>query len=536
MSAKRKLAFINGKIFTSDDRFPYADTMVVEDGIITWIGSREEADLSGCDITDLDGKRILPGFVDAHMHPVILSEYSRQISCLPPRIRSLEELIEEIRRVRETQAAGEWIQGWGYDEGKFPEKRLPNRHDLDRGCSDSPVLITRTCCHILCVNSRALRLASITRDTPDPEGGQIDRDETGEPTGILRENARYLIQSILPEITHDQSVRYLLDLGELLTSQGVTAVSDLGVFGATDTYALYREAAEKGFLQKVGVYYIWDFYRKDPDFTIPPERLRRDQQIHMAGIKLLGDGSVSGRTAWMAEPYLDSEDCGLPVCSDEEIETAIAFCKKNHCQLAIHAMGGRAIDRIVDRVYPEEPWITDDTPYLRVEHVTEPSPFAIKKAAEKGFGFATQPIFPYCEIESYLANLGPERTKKTYPVRTMLEQGVGLCFSTDAPSTSWALPSDPLPCIKGAVTRYAYDGTDIGQDERVDIETAIRLYTRESARIASFAKTGCLAPGYQADFIVLNEDILQIPPERIDEIKIEKTYIGGELRFERNIG
>ena len=534
MDQQRPRAYIGGKIFTADDSNPYADSMIVENGIITWIGKEEVMPAGNYERIVLNGRRVLPGFVDAHMHPVILASFSQMISCLPPKVHSIAELIEEIKKVRAEQGPDQWIQGWGYDEGKFLEKRSPNRYDLDQGCSDAPVAIMRTCAHIRCVNSKALEMAGITKDTQDPEGGCIDRDENGEPTGILRENAKYLINDILPETTRETEISQLVELSRILASQGVTAVTDMGLLDNSDGYLLYSEAAKRGFAQRVGVYYMWDFFKDDPTFTIPAERFQRDQQVRVAWLKLSGDGSVSGRTAWMNEPYLGSDDnCGLPVCTDEEIDSAIRFCQKNHCQLSIHSMGGRAIDRIVDRVYREENWLGGDVPYLRVEHVTEPSDSAIAKAAEKGFGFATQPIFPYCEIESYLTNLGPERTKKTYPVKKLLENGVRVCFSTDAPATSWAEPSDPFPCIKGGVSRYAYDGTDFGQDQRVDIETAIRLYTAKSANMAGFSGIGQLKKNYHADFIILSDDILAIPENQIDKVHVEQTYISGQLKYER---
>ena len=150
----------------------------------------------------------------------------------------------------------------------------------------------------------------------------------------------------------------------------------------------------------------------------------------------------------MAEPYLGTDSCGISVCSDRQMETAIDFCKKNHCQLSMHAMGTKAIERVVDRAAVEEKWNKGPEPYVRVEHLTLPSEDSIRKAAEKGIGFVTQPIFLYAEIESYLTNLGTERMKTCYPVKHMLESGVNLCFSTDAPATSWAVPSDPFPNIK----------------------------------------------------------------------------------------
>ena len=222
------------------------------------------------------------------------------------------------------------------------------------------------------------------------------------------------------------------------------------------------------------------------------------------------------------------------MCTDEQIKTAIDYCKAHGLQLSVHAMGGKAIDRVLDFIYPEASWTPEDVPYVRIEHVTEPSESAVRKAAEKKVAFVTQPIFMYAEIESYLKNLGEERMRKCYPVRDMLDAGVHLSISTDAPATSWAVPSDPFPNIKSAVTRKAYDGTDCGRDQRIDVETAIRLYTKEAAAAAGFRETGQLKKGFKANFIILSDDIMTADPDEIDQIRVDETYIRGEKVYSRH--
>lgn len=279
---------------------------------------------------------------------------------------------------------------------------------------------------------------------------------------------------------------------------------------------------------------MWDFFADNRTFDIPEERMDKERQIFAAGLKLIGDGSISGRTAWMDEPYYGSEDeFGMSVCSDELIESAIRFCKRRHCQLSMHAMGSRTIARMVDRAAGEDSWTEDGTPYVRIEHVTEPREESLERAAAHGIAFITQPIFPYAESASYLANLGSDRLKKCYPFRHMLEKGVKTGFSTDAPATFWAVPSDPFPGLKLAVTRRAYSGADCGQDQAVDIETALKLYTRESAQIAGFHDMGVLAPGYRADFAVLSDDILEMAPEDIDKVCVLRTFIDGECVYQK---
>lgn len=531
---EKRIIYKNGNIFTADEEKPFAQSMAVEKGRIVWIGEEKDRPAMEGQEIDLQGACVIPGFIDAHMHPVMLADFSKKISALPPRVYSIEDLVEEIRACREKQGPGKWCQGWGYDEGKFAEKRSINRYDLDRGCSDSPVSIIRTCGHIRCVNSKALELAGIDRNTPDPVGGQIERDEKGEPTGVLKETARNLVLPFMPVEEKEETIENLVDLGKLLSSQGIVAVSDMGNLDSSDNFPLYQEAIQRGFRQRVGIYYMWDYFMDNPDFSIPMERRDRKNQIFAAGLKLIGDGSVSGKTAWMEEPYLgDEQSRGISVCTQEQLESALDFCRKNHCQLSFHAMGTRAIARIVERVDKEEPWTKEEIPFLRVEHVTQPSEDSIERAAKKGIAFVTQPIFLYAEIESYLKNLGKERMKACYPIKHMLKKGVKLSFSTDAPATSWAVPSDPFPCIKGAVTRKAFDGTDCGEKEAIDIETAVKLYTREAARTAGFSDLGQLKEGYLADFVLLDRDIFTVPSEEIDQIKVMATYIEGDCVYQR---
>lgn len=534
MAIKKRKTFINGKIYTADDRMPYAEAMTCEDGRILRIGKMEDLPEEKGEVTDLGGRRVIPGFVDAHMHPVLLADFRKKITVMPPDICSIDELVQAIRERRGRQKAGQWVEGWGYDEQGFLEKRSPNRYDLDRGCSDAPVSLMRNCAHIRCVNSMALKLAGIDRNTPDPPGGEIERDETGEPTGILKENASSLIAPYIPLESQDQKTKNLLELGELLSSQGITAICDMGNLDNSDNFPIYQAAAERGFCQKVGIYYMWSFLWQDADFQIPSELLDRNRQIFAAGLKLIGDGSISGRTAWLSESYQGTvEEYGISVCPDDLLESAVAFCKKHRCQLSMHAMGGRAIDRMVERAVREDPWTAKEVPYVRIEHVTEPSEESMEQAAQHGISFVTQPIFPYAESASYLANLGAERLKTCYPVKKILDKGVLLGFSTDAPATFWSVPSDPFPGLKLAVTRKAADGSDCGKENGIDMETAVKLYTIGAAKAAGFPDIGMLAEGYHADFAVLDRDLLEVDPSQIDQVKVEETYVDGRCIYHR---
>lgn len=527
---KERCLYFNGKIFTSNSLIPYANAMLVEGRNILWIGNEEDLNEKYDKKVDLKNRRVLPGFIDSHMHPLILARYELQIACLPPNVYSIQDMIEQIGEKRKTQGESKWIEGWGFDEGKLKESRTPNRWDLDKGASDVPVVMTRTCVHIISVNSKALEIAGINKNTPDPAGGQIDRNENGEPTGILRENAKDLVLKLLPEETIEHSADILVKLSNKLLSHGITTVAEAWArIYPIDYHDIYLKAIEKGYKQRTAIYYDWEDLKKG--HKLQKESINSDNPIFIGGVKVIGDGSVSGKTAWVDEPYLnDSENYGFPVTEKKDLLDAGQYARDNNIQLVVHAMGSNTIDLVVDTFYGRSNWF-NDRPSVRLEHVAMPTDMAIRKAAESGISFDMQPIFLYAEIESYLKNLGIERTKKTYPVQEALKQGVKLAFSSDAPATAWYDPSDPFVGLKSAVTRLSYDGSDCGQDQKVDISTAIKLYTKSGADIMGIANIGELSPGFYADFIVLDKDILNISPEKIDEVSVEEVYINGKLVY-----
>ena len=557
----------------------FVDSMIVSGKKILKLGKNdslrkflESEKMDYCEI-DLGGCFVMPGFVDCHEHPIMLSHCLEEISCLPPNVTSIEELKARVAEAREELinsgvepgTKDKWIIGWGCDEGKYPERRLPTRWDLDEACPDFPVTLVRSCEHIRCCNSLALKMAGIDEATKDPDGGEIGRNESGVPNGILYENARNLVAEILPQIDHEHEVLLIKKLGDHFSEHGITSVCEMGNLSSKDNHFIYYDAVKKGLKQNISLFYMWEFYKNKPKFEIRPEHRFMDQQVHVAGLKLIGDGSFSGHTAWTDVPYVGTDEYGISTCSDELLDSAIEFCRKNNLQISIHAMGKRAIDRFVNRLYNEEPWSveanaenfnhlnatdyhlnstdspldsTDSTssstdfsceiPHARIEHATEPSEEAIKMAAERGIAIATQPIFIFSEIESYQKNLGDERLKTTYPIRHLVDIGCFVGLSTDAPATAWSDPVDPWINIKGAVTRKAYNGVDTGQEHRISLEEAILLYTKNSAIIAGLPYRGCIAEGYYADFQILNENPFEKDIDRIEELSPEKVYISGE--------
>nr|WP_229731609.1 amidohydrolase [Bacillus thermotolerans] len=409
---------------------------------------------------------------------------------------------------------------------------MPTRWDLDEAAPDVPVIASRSCVHIATVNSKVLEMAGVTKDTPNPPGGQIDKDENGEPTGVLRENARELVFKLMPEHTIEENATALAELSSQLFAKGITAITDLlSRAHPVDYMNMYNLTREKGLQQRTILYYVWGDLKDQP--VIDQEKLNRENPIHVGGVKLFSDGSISGQTAWVNPPFSGEKDnFGIPMTSKEELLAAGEAARQNNVQLVIHAMGEQAVDLIVETFYDQEGWL-EDAPSVRIEHVALMTEETLKWAAKAKIGIVTQPVFLYAEIESYLKNLGAERTQSTYPVKDMLEAGIEVAFSSDAPGTAWADPVNPFIGIKAAVTRTAYDGTDTGQSQRVDAATAVELYTRAAQQLTRIPDIGQLKAGHHADFIVLDQDILEIDPEKIDKVQVEKTYMGGELVYEK---
>ena len=534
MIQTKHTVFFNAKIFTANSDALYADTFSVKDGIIEWIGHHSDVPFSLEGEMDLEGRTVIPGIIDAHLHPVYLADFVKQIPCMPPVTNSIEELKERIRERRSEQQAGDWIESWGYDEGKLTEGRAPNRHDLDEACSDSPVVVTRTCAHIIAVNSKALEIAGLDRNTPDPKGGQFERDENGELTGIIREiPAQKAVKDCMPKLTQTETAKLLVETGNDLVIHGITAVTEMMALhdGAYDYLEMYKEARSLGFTHDTVMYYTLDEFKKLDAAT----SIDHGAPIRIGGIKLFSDGSVSGRTAWISEPFKGGqEEHGFSTTTCEELTEAADLAERYGIQLAVHAMGDNAINLIIETFADREPWL-EEKPSIRIEHAAMPSERALEIAQQAGIAFVPQSIFLFAEIESYLTNLGEGRTESSYPIKTFLERGIQTALSSDAPATSWVDPVNPFIGIQSAVTRIAYNGVDTGQSERIDVETAVVLYTREAAAVCGLERQGMLKAGYKANFAVLDRDLFTIPGDDIGDVSVYATYMDGEAVYQMKI-
>ena len=374
--------YYNGRVFTGCSDDADADAFRVSgDGTFSWAGHFEGDPPEGS--VDLGGRFVLPGLIEAHEHALIVAGIASASPCTIPAVRNIDDMVELLRRNPNFgKGPDAWITGWGYDETKLAERRTPTRHDLDRVSTTQPVYVIRSDCHSGICNTRALELAGVTRDTPDPKVGAFGRDPDGTPNGVLFEleaNARVRNLAEKPDFesvvrTIAASARHFHERGYAVTTEMMARLAPLNHLRA------FREAEKLGFDLQAALYLVWEgkadpFGMRD---LLPEEKTGR---VRFAGLKLFADGSVSGRTAWVNRPYSDGTT-GLSTLDLPTLAAAYEYARRNALQLSIHVMGDRSLDRIIDFFADKDPWL-DGIPSVSIgmKEVWAPALFADSGAA-----------------------------------------------------------------------------------------------------------------------------------------------------------
>lgn len=534
MSSLREQAFINGKIFTARNEEEFVTSFKAADGKIIWVGDTSEVGVAGA--IDLEGKTVLPGFIDVHTHPTYVAMTLNSVPCTVPVVNNIPEMIEALRQhANYDRGPNDWIEGWGYDESKLAEHRTPTAQDLDKVSTAQPVYVLRSDAHSGICNTRALKIAGITKNTPDPEGAHFGRYENGEPNGVLQEHAANDVVLRAKAVEdYPAKVSGLAGTAAHYNERGIVAVTDMmSLTRPFDYMQVYRDAERQGLKQQSALYFVWSDLKDSliPDLTDE----QRKGRIKFAGIKLFADGSVSGRTAWMCKPYRGS-GCGYSTLSEADLQSGYEWAKRNKVQVSVHAMGDRALQRVIDFFADKEPWMGDIIPSVRVEHATLLGQAQMRQMNDSRmiFGVSTQIIFFFAEYDSYCENLAEEEFKRSYPVKNFYENIEHLGLSSDAPATTWADPDNVFTSIKAAVTRKAYNGRDIVREQAITVPQAVLLYTARPSTIAPFeGSLGQIAEGFEASFIILDRDIFTIDVNEIGHTVVEQTWIEGEKMYDR---
>jgi predicted amidohydrolase YtcJ len=517
------LILSNGKIVSVDEAFSIHNTIVVTNGKVVELGDASLLDkYEASTVRDLDGKTLIPGFIDSHTH--ISGDPQRYIDL--SEVTSIAE-IQDLIRAKATQlGAGEWITGYGWSEDELAEGRKPLRGDLDVAAPRNPVTLTRAGGHSAVVSTSALGLAEINNNTPDPEGGVIERDENGVANGIIRER-QGIVGRLVPDSTYEELLASLeINLGNLL-AKGITSITDAST--DPDEYAMWEELyAKPGVrLPRSAVQFQWF----DTE-TINEVKARvgdGNEFLRIGPIKVFADGGFTGPAAFTKEPYLNQGDYrGYLNMPAEELVAHINEIHDAGWQMGIHAIGDAAIELVVATLAnaltrnPRE----DHRTYLN-HFSMRPSDETMETMAEHGIHITQQPNFTYTLEGRYVANLDGWRLEHNNPVRSPMDRGIHVAISSDI------LPIGPLVGIYAAVTRKGMSGRVFGADEAITIEEAIAGYTIKGAYLGFEEDLkGSLEPGKLADMVVLSDDILTIDPEEIMGIEIEQTYVGGELVYQ----
>ncbi|MGA7921231.1 MAG: amidohydrolase family protein [Candidatus Acidiferrales bacterium] len=535
-SSEADLLIVNGNVLTGEGLYSGTPQRVsafaIRDGLVMKTGDEKEIlKLRGrkTEVIDLRGAFVMPGFNDAHLH--LASGGFEKLNVDLVGVKSLEEMRQRIAARVKTAHAGEWISGRGWDHLTWNEQVLPTRQDLDLVTGDHPAIFTRVDGHIAVANSAALKAAGITKDTAGPAGGKIDKDANGDPTGILREGARDAVYDAIPKPTAARR-REALELALAEAARwGLTSLQDNSSW---DDFLLYEQLErEQKLTARITEWLPFDA----PVDTLESRRAHHhpnDPMLHTGMLKGFMDGSLGSRTAALLGPYTDdTKNSGLPQYDQATLNRLARERARAGFQLGFHAIGDRAVQMALDafdealRDLGGDPKQKDRR--FRVEHAQVVTAEEIERFARLGVVASMQPNHLLTDMNWAVDRVGPERAKYSYAWRAFLDAGVALAFGTDYPVE----PLTPFRGLYAAVTRKNEEGTkEYFPGQRLTIDEAIAAYT-QGAAYAEFAEKhkGKIAPGYLADFVVLDRNITEVSAPEILQTRVLRTVVGGKTVY-----
>ncbi|HZS86321.1 MAG TPA: amidohydrolase [Chloroflexota bacterium] len=535
------VVFTGGKILTLDARFSTVEALAVRDGRVLATGTAAEIEAlagPGTWRVALEGRTVLPGLIDAHCHMLMTGLLLANVQLYD--CRSIDDILARVaERARQTPP-GRWIVGTGWDESLLAERRYPTRWELDRAAPDHPVCLNRVW-NKLVANSRALAVAGITPETPDPDpsqpyAGSFDRDGDGRPTGLFRDRAKEMIQRHIPPPTVADKVAALGRAARAFNAVGLVGVADPGLY--PDELRAYQLARENGSLTvRAGLCPAgWGFGSAEWDARVRSwvEALAvhsdfGDDRLWLDAVKLMVDGGIGDRTAAVSEPFLGSDDRGQFIVAPEALPELVRWCHDRGWSLDCHTCGDRAQDAVVAAYAAAHEAAPNPRLRHRVHHAYLPSPRTLHLMARHRIPALVNPPFLYYMGDSFVAALGEERAGRMKPARTYLDAGVPLAGSSDSTVSDY----NPFVGIATMIRRRTISGHLLDQNERLGRQEAIRLYTGGGAyALRRERHWGCLEPGRWADLVVLDRDIVACPEEEIMAIKPVRTVLAGETVYE----
>ncbi|KQZ65107.1 amidohydrolase [Sphingopyxis sp. Root1497] len=521
-------AYINGRIWTGAGPATFSDAIGVKGDRIAAIGADAVRSRTGkaTQVIDLKGAFVTPGFIDPHVHFVIASTMLSQ-----PSLRDAENpkaFVDRIAAAAKALPKGEWLQGGNWDQDRWGGE-MPHKDWIDAVTPDTPVAVIRYDLHMLFLNSLALKLAGIDRNTPDVPGGVIERDAKGEPTGIIKDAAKELVQRAIGTPTPAQ-IDATVERGiALALSKGVTQVHPTEL--ETSSFDSTRRLRAKG---ETGLRFRHYLPLKDWEAQVQliKREGRGDDWVQWGACKVVFDGSLGSRTARFYEPYADDPATrGIVVTDPADLKTWITGADKAGLQVTTHAIGDEANDIVLDTLAAVAKANGPRDRRFRVEHVQHMKPHAIARFKEQGVIASVQPYHAIDDGRWAVRRIGEERLKTSFAFGSLVRSGAHVCMGSDWP----VAPIDPLTGLEAAVDRETLDGLNPNgwfPEQRVTLAQAMHSYTQEGA-YAGFneKKMGAIVPGLLADFVVWDSDLFAIDSHLLIEAKVLRTIVGGRQRY-----
>jgi hypothetical protein len=535
------LVLLNGKVVTVDESDSISEAVAVKEGRILKAGSTAEVKRlarNEARIIDLKGKVVLPGFIDSHEHCIRKGMQGDYVRCSSPPMRTIEDIIGALAMKAREKPEGEWVIGNWFDETKLKERRFPTRHDLDVASPRHPIYLSRAGGHNAVANSLALKMAGITKDTPQPPGGNIERDDKGEPTGRLDEIAAMdMVRNKIPSPGPEEAAKIMEEnwpeIEKELLSWGLTTIHEAHI-KAPEALA-YQKLLSKGRLRlRVGLMLdgmapYGGYATSDLSRQGLMTGFGWSDKLYVIGVKLGVDGAMGSLTAALTEPYTnDPGNRGIVRVAKEDLTDEVVRCHIAGLRTCIHAIGDRAIDIALDALdvaMKRKPW--KDHRH-RIEHAGYVRPDQLERM--RGLGVAVSASIGFCHPigDSHIDALGRERLKGYYPMRGFKEHGVVAGGNSDGFGENWALTG-----IYGCVARRSSSGRYLAKGEAISLMDAIRAYTINGAYLeGNEGEKGSIEPGKLADMVVLDRDITTADHEEILKAKIVMTIVGGEVVYE----
>lgn len=528
--------YLNGTVVTVDSENTIAEAVAVKDDKIIAVGSEKEIKpYIGKDTKtiDLQGNTLLPGFYDPHGHFFTFGKTDLyQVDLNSPPIGKMETINDYLKALKERAKEtpkGEWILGKGYDDTLVAEKRHPNKYDLDKVSTEHPIALTHISCHFMTVNSKALELAGITKDTPNPDGGVIQKDpKTGEPNGVLEEKALHLVEDIIPALSDQERIDAIEYAGKVYAKSGVTTANE-GFNSSLSDLNDFMEAQKQGKLPIRAV--IWF------DYSVIEEASKVDpgtNMITVGGAKNFQDGSIQGYTGYLSKPYYvpfngDKEYRGYPRLSREELTKIVKKVHNAGKQIFIHGNGDAAIDDILYAIGEAQ----KENPRKDARHVVIHAQMAREDQLDKMKELGIIPSFfvlhtYYWGDRHHDIFMGPERADRMSPCKSAVDRGMIFTTHCDTP----VVPQDPFLSMYAAVNRLSYEGNLIGAAQRITPLDALRSYTINAA-YQNFEENikGSIEKGKLADLVIVDQNPLKCAPKEIKDINVLETIVGGETVY-----